>query len=181
MPTSFSCTVAFGSAALFPVCGAGGPRLLGRGNQAGARRPHDWRFDRHARKDPQVATTLTEARLLWGSHELFERFRNKLRRRVVQWRLPAFVADCIAAREAERAEQGLTANQLEPDVKRSLGGLRDIHLIRWIGFGHYGTTDVESLRLNGCAQQGRRARAAGRAGVLDADPQRAALFHGEGA
>ncbi len=102
-----------------------------------------------ARQDPQVATTLSEARLLWGSGELFERLRRTVRRRVVQSRLQAFVADCIRTRESERAQQGLTSNQLEPDVKRSLGGLRDIHLIRWIGFGHFGTTDIESLRLKG--------------------------------
>ena len=34
-------------------------------------------------------------------------------------------------------------------MKRSLGGLRDIHLMRWIGFARYGTSDIDRLRLQG--------------------------------
>ena len=34
---------------------------------------------------------------------------------------------------------------LRPNVKRSRGALRDIQLIRWIGFARYGETDLERL------------------------------------
>ena len=102
-----------------------------------------------ARQEPEVATAVVEARLLWGDQTLFAQFKRKFSRRVVCSRLPAFVDDCVAAREKERIQHGSTVHQLEPDIKRSLGGLRDVHLIRWIGFAHYGTAEIDALRLLG--------------------------------
>ena len=55
----------------------------------------------------------------------------------------------IASRPAKKSgpEFGSAVKQLEPDVKRSPGGLRDLHLLRWVGFARFGVADVESLRL----------------------------------
>ncbi len=39
--------------------------------------------------------------------------------------------------------------ELQPNVKTSLGGLRDIHLIRWVGQAAYGVRDLDQLRLKG--------------------------------
>ncbi|MCH8829416.1 MAG: [protein-PII] uridylyltransferase, partial [Planctomycetes bacterium] len=102
-----------------------------------------------ARQETQVATALLEARLLWGSPSLLQTLLHRFRQRVIRWRKRAFTDECFAAREGERLQFGRTATELQPDVKRSMGGLRDIHLIRWIGFIHYGTTDIDSLRLKG--------------------------------
>lgn len=102
-----------------------------------------------ARGDVQFATALVEARLLWGDERLFNAFKLKYHRQVVRNRYREFYRDVFAAREAERAQFGETERQLEPDVKRSPGGLRDIHLIRWIGFARFGTSDIDVLRLEG--------------------------------
>lgn len=102
-----------------------------------------------ARQEPQFATSLVDLRLLWGSEELLAQLRKLFHRKIVSGRLQAFVDDCIRGRLEERQQFGATVLQLEPDVKRSLGGLRDVHLLRWIGFAHYGTTDPHSLRLRG--------------------------------
>lgn len=104
-----------------------------------------------ARQEIEVATTLVESRLLWGSERLFGELQQGVRRRVVggRQRRKAFVNACLSARKEERVQQGATFSRLEPDVKRSLGGLRDIHLIRWVGFAIYGVPDIESLRLQG--------------------------------
>jgi [protein-PII] uridylyltransferase len=104
-----------------------------------------------ARQEIEVATTLVESRLLWGSERLFDELRQNVRRRVVggRGRRKAFVNACLSARKEERVQQGATFSRLEPDVKRSLGGLRDIHLIRWVGFACYGVSDIDSLRLQG--------------------------------
>jgi len=102
---------------------------------------------RMARQEPQVATGLIEARLLWGNEHLFDRFRHKVRRRIIDRRLQAFLDDCITAREEERNQNGSTVHQLQPDIKRSPGGLRDVHLIRWVGFARHKAADVDTLRL----------------------------------
>lgn len=102
-----------------------------------------------ARREPQFATALVEARLVWGSERLYERLKKKFYRKLVRLRRRAFFNSCLAAREVERDQFGATVQQLEPDIKRSAGGLRDIHLIRWIGFGCFGTTELDLLRLAG--------------------------------
>ena len=102
-----------------------------------------------AAADPQFATALVEARLVWGDERLFETFKSRFRRRVGRRHYADFYRTVVAARKAERSQFGETERQLEPDVKRSPGGLRDIHLIRWIGFARYGTTDLDLLRLEG--------------------------------
>jgi [protein-PII] uridylyltransferase len=102
-----------------------------------------------ARGDPSFATALVESRRLWGDERLFESFCEKFQRKVVRNRYVKFYHDCLAAREAERAQYGVTERQLEPDVKRSLGGLRDIHLLRWIGSAAWGTPDIDQLRRQG--------------------------------
>jgi len=102
-----------------------------------------------AKQEIQFATSLVESRLLWGSPEFFSRFQRKVGRGVFANRLKAFILDCLQGRDDERKEHGSTTKQLEPDLKRSLGGLRDLHLIRWIGFAHYGIRDIDALRSRG--------------------------------
>jgi [protein-PII] uridylyltransferase len=102
-----------------------------------------------ARLDPQFATSLVEARLLWGSERLFETLASRFRRQVGRGNFAGFYRAVLDERQAERQQFGETERQLEPDVKRSPGGLRDIQLIRWIGFARYGTPDLGLLRLEG--------------------------------
>jgi [protein-PII] uridylyltransferase len=102
-----------------------------------------------ARNDPQFATALVECRLLWGDERLFQTFHSRFRHQAGHRRFREFFRSVVAARQTERAQFGETERQLEPDVKRSPGGLRDIHLIRWIGFARFGTADLDMLRLEG--------------------------------
>lgn len=100
----------------------------------------------YAKTEPQFGTSLIEARFLWGSETFFERFRRLVDRKVFFNRRAAFINQCLEGRTEEREEQGGTINRLEPDIKRSLGGLRDIHLLRWVGYACHGTADIEGLR-----------------------------------
>ncbi len=100
-----------------------------------------------AKQEPQFATSLVDTRLLCGDPSLLESLQSKFSRSVVRARLPQFLTEIVSARNKEQTEFGATTQQLEPDIKRSLGGLRDLHLIRWIGFARYGAGDFDSLRL----------------------------------
>ena len=55
-----------------------------------------------------------------------------------------------AARIEERRKYGETVYLLEPNIKRSRGGLRDLQLIRWVGFTRYGENDPGGLMQAGC-------------------------------
>ena len=99
--------------------------------------------------DPKTLTSLIESRLLWGSTNLFDRFTQSFRKTVVDRRKRAFIEDCLTARSAALTQHGPMPLELEPDVKGSVGGLRDFHLLRWLGFAQYGTPDLDALRLRG--------------------------------
>ena len=63
--------------------------------------------------------------------------------------LAAPVRAAEEARREERSKYGETIFLLEPNVKRSRGGLRDLQLIRWIGFIRYGEIDFDGLTQAG--------------------------------
>jgi [protein-PII] uridylyltransferase len=102
-----------------------------------------------ALEDSSVATSLIEMQPLWGSTDLVAALKRKFERTVVRRRRRTFFEAAIANREAELEKHGGPVQQLEPDIKCSRGGLRDLHLLRWIGFAWYGVADIDSLRLNG--------------------------------
>lgn len=100
---------------------------------------------RFASDDVQFATSLIDMRLLSGDEVLFSDVQQKLDRRVFRDRSEHFVARCVASRREEWAARGDSVNQLEPDLKKSPGGLRDLHLLRWITYARYGDADPSTL------------------------------------
>ena len=94
--------------------------------------------------DVKIYTTLTESRLIAGNEPTFDSFydpfRVGARRRRNRLNLMA-----IQARREERRKWGETNYLLRPNVKRSRGGLRDIQLIRWLGFAVHGETTLDRL------------------------------------
>ena len=99
-------------------------------------------------KDAYIFSSLTEARMLVGNEELFRYFQGRFKR-ITTRKTSNIIKAIIAAREKERVEYGETVYLLRPNVKKSRGGLRDIHLIRWLGFVQYGETDISRLLSKG--------------------------------
>ena len=64
---------------------------------------------------------------------------------LVEKRGPAMASEFIAERRKERLEYGESVYLLEPNVKRSRGGLRDIHLLRWLWYLKAGVADPDRL------------------------------------
>lgn len=104
---------------------------------------------RLARKDAEIATALVEARLLWGNHELADRLNVQFRQKVINARRRQFIEDCLKARAVGWSSVGPAAQELEPDIKSSSGGLRDLHLIRWVAYARYGIKELGALQLHG--------------------------------
>jgi [protein-PII] uridylyltransferase len=101
-----------------------------------------------ARGDATIYTALTEARRLTGSEDLFERFRQSFAA-LARWQWPMLLSSVAVARKDERSKFGETVFLLEPNIKRSRGGLRDIQLIRWVGFTRYRESEPEALMQAG--------------------------------
>ncbi len=97
-----------------------------------------------ARSDAQIGTSLLESRLLLGNSELFERYSTMMKAMIGR-RGAALAGDFIAERRRERLEYGESVYLLEPNVKRSRGGLRDVHLLRWLWYLKAGVADQDRL------------------------------------
>src|SRR6185503_1161416 len=97
-----------------------------------------------AKGDAQVGTSLLESRLLIGNGELYNRYAEMMRS-LIEKRGITLGRDFILERRKERLEYGETVYLLEPNVKRSRGGLRDIHLLRWLWFIKSGVADPDRL------------------------------------
>lgn len=99
-------------------------------------------------EDPTILTSLAEARFLAGSQPLFDRFQTQFLRQVKR-RGRGKIAAIAAARREERRKVGDTNYLLEPNIKKSRGGLRDIQLIRWLGFLVCGEVELDNMTLTG--------------------------------
>ena len=97
-----------------------------------------------ALSDPETFTSLTESRILVGNEQLFENFLSRFKR-IATRHAPKVIKGIIAARDKERRRFGETVYMLRPNVKKSRGGLRDIHLIRWLGFVQCGVTNIDKI------------------------------------
>ena len=93
-----------------------------------------------ARADPIVCTSLIDSRLLAGNAAIYRQFRTQFEA-MVSKRSGALAQSILDSRSNERDQYGESVYLLEPHVKRSRGGLRDLHLLRWLHFLEHGTTD----------------------------------------
>ena len=100
---------------------------------------------RLALQDATVFTSLAEARYLGGSVRLYGRFARKLQRDTRR-NCRRLITAVERERAAERHRFGETIYLLKPNIKQSPGGLRDLQLVRWIGFARYGESETEILR-----------------------------------
>jgi [protein-PII] uridylyltransferase len=98
--------------------------------------------------DPKIYTSLTESRLLCGDESTFERFFDTFRAGAKR-RWKSLSHKAIHTRREERRKWGETIYLLRPNIKRSRGGLRDIQLVRWLGFATHGQTDLAQLHSLG--------------------------------
>ncbi len=87
---------------------------------------------RQAKADMTIRTALLEARYLFGEAKLFEELTARFDKEVVQGTAPEFVAAKLAEREERHRRAGQSRYLVEPNVKDSKGGLRDLHTLFWI-------------------------------------------------
>ena len=96
------------------------------------------------KQELSVVTNMYEGRLLYGNAELWHRLVEALFQDDF-WATPDFFQAKMAEKEERYARYHNTSYNLEPDLKHSPGGLRDLHLVLWIMLRHYGARSFDSL------------------------------------
>ena len=100
---------------------------------------------KHAKEDITVATSLMETRTIAGD----ESWRQQLQDQMAPGKLWPAADFFIAKREeqvARHQRHGINEYDLEPNVKKSPGGLRDIQTIMWVAKRYYKVESREELR-----------------------------------
>lgn len=97
-----------------------------------------------AKEDVQTLTSLLEARRLAGDEHLEERMQAQISVDEM-WPADEFFRAKTAEQRARHLRYDDTAYNLEPNVKGSPGGLRDIQMILWLARRHLNAKKLEDL------------------------------------
>ncbi|MGZ3083659.1 bifunctional uridylyltransferase/uridylyl-removing protein GlnD [[Haemophilus] ducreyi] len=95
-----------------------------------------------------VATNMYEGRLLTGNKQLWHSLIEKLYAEDF-WPIETFFKAKMEERAERYSRYHNTGYNLEPDIKHSPGGLRDLHLIYWISMRQFGTFSLDTLLNKG--------------------------------
>jgi len=94
--------------------------------------------------DITVATNLIESRTITGEPHL----RRQMYERVTSeeaWDAKGFLNGKLAEQINRHQRTNNTEYNLEPNIKNSPGGLRDIHTIGWVAKRYFGATSIDNL------------------------------------
>jgi len=98
--------------------------------------------------DLTIATTLMESRLLCGPEKLYAKLIKAVAPPDI-WPSRAFFEAKLKEQQNRHHKYDDTAYNLEPNIKGSPGGLRDIQIIHWVTNRHFNTNDLSSLVEHG--------------------------------
>jgi len=95
-------------------------------------------------KDITVATNIMESRLLAGSEKLFSTMKEKTNADHI-WDSKSFFQAKLDEQIQRNGKYNDTAYNLEPNIKESHGGLRDIQMIGWVAKRHFNANSLHDL------------------------------------
>lgn len=101
-----------------------------------------------ANNDITIMTTQLESRWLAGNEAMYHQFDEQIRQHS-NWTNQSFFAAKFKEQIKRHERFDDTTYKLEPNIKKSPGGLRDIQTISWIANKIYGTSDPDRLMVLG--------------------------------
>jgi len=102
-----------------------------------------------AEEDFFFQVALLDARIITGDKSLFEKLISKFKEHFIQGRRKEFVEQMLAHIEARISRFGKHSYLLEPNIKESRGGLRDLHNVLWTSKAIFGLNSLEELESAG--------------------------------
>jgi len=96
-------------------------------------------------EDVTTATNLLESRWLTGDYSRFEALQQLWYNHPNFWKSKAFFQAKFVEQEKRHQRFNDTIYQLEPNVKESPGGLRDIQTIYWVAKRHFNANSINEL------------------------------------
>lgn len=99
--------------------------------------------------DFSVRTTCLETSYIYGDQELYARWRSGLLANHSRRQRKHFLEMLNASREKRGEQLAKSIYLLEPNVKEGLGGLRDLHALRWCGLVFADSPDPSLMRSAG--------------------------------
>jgi [protein-PII] uridylyltransferase len=97
-----------------------------------------------ATADITIATNLMESRLLSGQQAIFLKMGEQTSSQQI-WSSEAFFRAKLNEQIQRHHKYSDTAYHLEPNVKTSPGGLRDIQMVGWVAKRHFGAQNLHEL------------------------------------
>ncbi|VAW50996.1 [Protein-PII] uridylyltransferase / [Protein-PII]-UMP uridylyl-removing enzyme [hydrothermal vent metagenome] len=104
-------------------------------------------------KDITVATNIMEARLLAGNETLFLEMKDKTSADFI-WDSKTFFQAKLDEQIQRNGKFNDTAYNLEPNIKESRGGLRDIQMIGWVAKRHFNAHSPHNMSLHDLLNDG---------------------------
>jgi [protein-PII] uridylyltransferase len=98
-----------------------------------------------ASEDTTARTALLDLRYLAGDRELFRELEREALHGLSQPRVDKFIADKIQETQARRERFGDSLYLLEPNVKESEGGLRDLQMALWTARAKFKVAGITDL------------------------------------
>jgi [protein-PII] uridylyltransferase len=94
-------------------------------------------------------TSMQEARFLAGDRSLFSRFQRVLKDQVYRRDFEQFLEAMLAERDQRYRKHGASPYVMEPNIKESAGGLRDMHTAMWLSAAKFSARTLRELAAKG--------------------------------
>ncbi len=103
----------------------------------------------HAKEEYFFLVALLDARLIYGSEDLFEELLKAYRKKYIDGHREKFVEEMKGHRQSRRERFGSHSYLLEPHIKEGRGGMRDIQAMMWTARVVFGLNSLDAIASAG--------------------------------